>query len=93
MSWRSVEEEDVFPSCLYYECPKELSIIVHSGIKYLTPNQRHYSKPDAICAILQQTYAEARAVHPQRWSRPPRDWSQPQIVQINHPRPQKPLAA
>ena len=93
MSWRSVEEEDVFPRCLYYECSKELSITVHSGIKYLAPNQRHYGKSDAIWAILQQTYAEARAMHPQRWSRPPRDWSQPQIVQINHPRPPKPLAA
>jgi transposase InsO family protein len=65
----------------------------HSGIKYVTPNQRHYGQADAIFAIRQQTYAEARAMHPQRWSRPPRDWSQPQIVRINHPRPQKPLAA
>jgi hypothetical protein len=65
----------------------------HSGNKYVTPNQRHYGQADAIFAIRQQTYAEARAMHPQRWSRPPRDWSQPQIVRINHPRPQKPLAA
>ena len=93
MSWRSVEEENVFTRCLYCECPGEFLIIMHSGIKYVTTNQRHYGKSDAICAILQQTYAEARAMHPQRWSRPPRDWSQPEIVRINHPRPQKPLAA
>jgi hypothetical protein len=67
--------------------------MMHSGIKSVTTNQRHYGKSDAICAILQQAYAEARAMHPQRWSRPPRDWSQPEIVRINHPRPQKPLAA
>ena len=65
----------------------------HSGIKYVTPNQRHYGQADAICAIRQQTYQEAMHRHPQRWSRPPRDWSQPQVVSINHPRPQKPIAA
>ncbi len=65
----------------------------HSGIKYVTPNQRHYGHADGICAIRQQTYEEARQRHPQRWSRQPRDLSQPQIVSINHPRPQKPIAA
>jgi putative transposase len=65
----------------------------HSGIKYVTPNQRHYGQADAICAIRQQTYEEAMHRHPQRWSRQPRDWSQPQVVSINHPRPQKPIAA
>jgi putative transposase len=65
----------------------------HSGIKYVTPNQRHYGQADAICAIRQQTYEEARQRHPQRWSRQPRNWSQPQVVSINHPRPQKPVAA
>ena len=53
---------------------------MHNDIKYVTPNQRYYGKSDAICAIRQQSYARARAMHPQRWSRPPRDWSQPQIV-------------
>ena len=27
----------------------------HSGIKYVTPNQRHYGEADAICSIRQQT--------------------------------------
>jgi putative transposase len=65
----------------------------HSGIKYVTPNQRHHGEADAICAIRQQTYEEARQRHPQRWSRQPRDWSHPQVVSINHPRAQKPVAA
>ncbi len=59
----------------------------HSGIKYVTPNQRHYGQADAISCIRQQTYEKARQKHPQRWSRQPRDWSQPQVVSINHPRP------
>ena len=61
----------------------------HSGIKYVTPNQRHYGEADAICSIRQETYEQARQQHPGRWSRPPRDWRQPQIVQLNHPRRQK----
>jgi len=65
----------------------------HSGIKYVTPNQRHYGEADAICAIRQQTYEQARQQHPRRWARPPRDWSQPRIVRVNHPRPQEAVAA
>jgi transposase InsO family protein len=65
----------------------------HSGIRYVTPNQRHYGEADAICSIRQQTYEQARQHHPRRWARPPRDWSQPQIVRVNHPRPQEAVAA
>jgi len=65
----------------------------HSGIKYVTPNQRHYGEADAICSIRQQTYEQARQRHPRCRARPPRDWSQPQIVQVNHPRPQEAVAA
>lgn len=65
----------------------------HSGIKYVTPNQRHYGEADAICSIRQETYEQARQQHPRRWARPPRDWSQPQIVRVNHPRPQEAVPA
>jgi transposase InsO family protein len=65
----------------------------HSGIKYVTPNQRHYGEADAICSVRQQTYEQARQQHPRRWARPPRDWSQPEVVRVNHPRPQEPVAA
>lgn len=65
----------------------------HGGIKYVTPNQRHTGEADAICSIRQETYEQARQRHPRRWARPPRDWSQPQIVQVNHPRPQEAVAS
>ena len=65
----------------------------HSGIKYVTPNQRHYGEADAICKVRQQTYEQARQQCPRRWARPPRDWSQPQIVRLNHPHPEKVVAA
>ena len=64
----------------------------HSGIQYVTPDQRHFGQADAICAKRQQTYEQARQQHPQRWSRSTRDWSQPQIVAINHPRSQSSAA-
>ena len=65
----------------------------HSGIKYVTPNQRHYGQADAICAIRQQTYEQTFLLNPQRWTQGPRDWSQPEVVKINHPRPMQSAAA
>ncbi|MFN9911630.1 MAG: integrase core domain-containing protein, partial [Pirellulaceae bacterium] len=56
----------------------------HSGIQYVTPNQRHNGEADAICRTRQETYEEARQKNPRRWSRATRDWSQPQIVKVNH---------
>jgi hypothetical protein len=61
----------------------------HSGIKYVTPNQRHFGEADEICAIRQQTYEKACQENPRRWTRPPRSWKQPKVVKINHPRPEK----
>jgi transposase InsO family protein len=61
----------------------------HSGIKYVTPNQRHFGEADAICAVRQQTYSKALMENPRRWSRPPRCWKQPESVRINYPRPGK----
>lgn len=61
----------------------------HSGIKYVTPDQRHYGEAEGICRTRQETYEQARQKHPRRWSRSTRDWSQPQIVKVNHPRIQQ----
>jgi len=58
----------------------------HSGIKYVTPDQRHYGEAEGICRTRQETYEQARQKHPRRWSRSTRDWSQPQKVKVNHPR-------
>lgn len=61
----------------------------HSGIKYVTPNQRHFGEAHAICTTRQQTYERAREENPLRWSGPTRCWKQPEVVQINYPRPEK----
>lgn len=59
----------------------------HSGIKFVTPNQRHTGEAEAICEVRRRTYAKAYRLHPARWSRHQRCWKQPEVVQINQPRP------
>jgi putative transposase len=65
----------------------------HSGIKYVTPNQRHCGQADAIRAIRQQTYKQAVLLNPQRWHKGSRDWKQPEVVEVNHPRRMQSKAA
>lgn len=47
----------------------------HSGIHYVTPNQRHNGEDKAILAARKELYRKARAEHPERWSKGIRDWS------------------
>jgi transposase InsO family protein len=58
----------------------------HSGIKFVTPNQRHTGQADAICLKRTQVYNSAKGCHPERWSGEIRGWSQPLEVMINSPR-------
>ena len=46
----------------------------HSGIKYLTPYQRHSGVGEKILSERDKVYQEAKAKHPERWSRGTRDW-------------------
>ena len=59
----------------------------HSGIKYVAPNQQRLAEAEGNCDIRQQSYDEAHKKHRQRWSRLPRDWSQPEIVRMSQPHP------
>ena len=59
----------------------------HSGIKFLTPHQRHSGQGEEILLKRQQLYESARARHPERWSRHTRDWSNVNEVWLN---PEKP---
>lgn len=56
----------------------------HSGIKYLTPNQRH-SKNHGLDILerRKRVYEAARKVHPERWSKGTRDWSIDAEVWLN----------
>ena len=47
----------------------------HSGIKFVTPNQRHNGEDHDLLAQRAQVYERAKARYPQRWkNRPTRNW-------------------
>lgn len=56
---------------------------LHSGINFITPYQRHYGLGEAIMNKRTQTYALAKAKHPERWSGSIRGWSLPDYVCLN----------
>jgi hypothetical protein len=60
----------------------------HSGIRFVTPAQRHCGQADAICRHRASVYEQARQRHPRRWSRSTRCWRQPEVVWINQPPPE-----
>jgi len=61
---------------------------LHSGIGFVTPDQRRYGMDFAILECRKATYNKARDLHPERWSRGIRKWGRPEIVTLN-PRDRK----
>jgi putative transposase len=61
----------------------------HSGIKFLTPHQRHSGQGEEILIKRHQLYEEAKAKHPARWTRQTRDWSIGNEVWLNPEKSQK----
>jgi putative transposase len=59
----------------------------HSGIKFVTPVQRHSGDAVEIYRHRAVVYEQARQRHPRRWSRSTRCWRQPEVVWINPPPP------
>ena len=55
----------------------------HSGIKYITPNQRHSGLGEKIMMIRNQVIAEAFSQNPQRWSHKPALWKNLETVYLN----------
>ncbi|MDD1830207.1 DDE-type integrase/transposase/recombinase, partial [Photobacterium sp. ZSDE20] len=47
----------------------------HSGIKYVTPQQRHTGEDHDILEQRKLVYRKAQATNPERWSGQTRDWS------------------
>lgn len=47
----------------------------HSGIKFVTPQERHDGRDREILQKRTQVYEAARQLHPERWSKPIRNWS------------------
>jgi hypothetical protein len=55
----------------------------HSGIRYVTPEERHAGDDEAILAARHLLYEGARAKNPARWSRHTRNWSPIAAVTLN----------
>jgi len=57
----------------------------HSGIKFVTTQQRHDGKATETCRHRSVVYEQARQRHARQWSRATRCWRQPEVVWINQP--------
>jgi putative transposase len=55
----------------------------HSGIRYVSPQQRHTGEDHAILAARHALYTDAKQRHPARWARHTRDWSPMGPVTLN----------
>lgn len=55
----------------------------HSGLKFLTPSQRHQGLAERIFENRQQVYEAAKAKHPNRWTGNTRNWSLDDEVWLN----------
>lgn len=55
----------------------------HSGIRFVTPAQRHQGQDHAILAQRQAVYEQARERHPERWAGPIRNWQPITEVWLN----------
>ncbi len=55
----------------------------HSGIRYVSPAERHDGRDHDILTQRHDLYLQARERNPHRWSRQTRDWSRIDIVTLN----------
>jgi len=55
----------------------------HSGIRYVTPSQRHAGEDRAILTARHELYLQARERNPARWSGDTRNWTHIDIVTLN----------
>src|SRR3954462_9016222 len=55
----------------------------HSGIRYVTPAQRHAGQDSPVLAARHALYQRARERNPRRWSRQTRNWTPVTVVTLN----------
>jgi len=55
----------------------------HSGIRYVTPAQRHAGQDGPVLAARHAVYQDARQRNPQRWSGSTRNWTPAGAVTLN----------
>ena len=55
----------------------------HSGLNFVTPNQRHTGMDKMILEKRRGLYEKAKSAHPERWSKGIRNWTLPDEVWLN----------
>ena len=55
----------------------------HSGLRYVSPAQRHDRLDQAILAARREVYEQAKTRHPARWSGQTRNWAPSEAVTLN----------
>lgn len=55
----------------------------HSGIKFVTPMQRHTGEDKILLERRKETYKKAREKHPERWAKNTRNWDCIKEVYLN----------
>lgn len=60
----------------------------HSGLKYVTPDQRHRGRAQALLSKRSTLYEASRAKHPGRWLGNTRNWTLNDVVYLNPEREQ-----
>lgn len=55
----------------------------HSGLNFLSPNQRHNGLANQILEQRKKVYEQAKSLHPERWSRETRNWTLEDEVWLN----------
>jgi len=68
---------------------------LHSAIRFVTPDDRHFGREAAILAQRRQVYEQARQRNPERWAQDTRNWEPVEAVYLNPEtrREQAPLPA
>ena len=61
----------------------------HSGINFVTPDERHDGRENTVLANRKRVYERARRKHPTRWSRSTRNWAPAAAVFLNPKRDQE----
>jgi transposase InsO family protein len=56
---------------------------LHSAIRFISPDDRHFGRETAILAQRRQVYEQARQRNPQRWAQNTRNWDPVALVYLN----------
>lgn len=56
---------------------------LHSSLRFVSPDDRHFGREDAVLAHRRRVYTAARRVHPERWSGATRNWDPVGAVTLN----------